>query len=107
MEVVITGCLLQSSRTTTKFSRSLLGRKARPLRFDLRAGARSAVANVQSGFDRLRENNWITRLDTGYLAITALGVDRIFELGGPAHAHPHLIRRGNMHTPRTQRAITG
>lgn len=54
----------------------------------------------------LRENSWITRLDTGALAITAMGVDRLFELGGPAHAHPQLIRRGNMHTPRTQRAIT-
>ena len=55
----------------------------------------------------LRENTWITRLDTGAMAITALGVDRLFELGGPAHAHPQLIRRGNMHTPRSpQRAIT-
>ena len=55
----------------------------------------------------LRENTWITRLDTGAFGITALGVDRLFELGGPAHAHPQLIRRGNMHTPRTtQRAIT-
>jgi hypothetical protein len=54
----------------------------------------------------LKENSWITRLETGALAITAMGVDRLFELGGPAHAHPQLIRRGNMHTPRTQRAIT-
>jgi DnaJ domain len=53
----------------------------------------------------LRENNWITRLETGYLAITAMGVDRLFELGGPANSAPQLIRRGNMHTPRTQRAI--
>jgi len=29
----------------------------------------------------LKENNWITRLDTGYMAITAHGVDRLFELG--------------------------
>ena len=55
----------------------------------------------------LRENNWITRLETGTFGITAQGVDRLFELGGPAQAHPQLIRRGNMHTPRTtQRAIT-
>lgn len=55
----------------------------------------------------LRENNWITRLETGSLAISAQGVDRLFELGGPGQAHPQLIRRGNMHTPRThQRAIT-
>jgi len=52
----------------------------------------------------LRENAWMTRLDTGYIAITALGVDKLFELGGPAHAKP-LISRGNMHTPRTQRAV--
>ena len=53
----------------------------------------------------LRENNWITRLDTGYIAITAMGVDRLFELGGPANAAPRLIKRANVHTPKTQRAI--
>ena len=53
----------------------------------------------------LRENEWITRLDTGYVAITARGVDKLFELGGPAEAESPLIQRGNLHTPRTQRAI--
>ena len=53
----------------------------------------------------LRENSWIVRLETGHLAISALGVDRLFELGGPASSSDHLIRRGNMHTPRSQRAI--
>ncbi|HEY4955738.1 MAG TPA: DnaJ domain-containing protein [Gemmatimonadaceae bacterium] len=53
----------------------------------------------------LKENSWITRLETGFLAITALGVDRLFELGGPAQAQSPMISRGNMHTPRTQRAI--
>jgi curved DNA-binding protein CbpA len=53
----------------------------------------------------LKENQWISRLETGYLAITALGVDKLFELGGPGQAGP-MIRRGNMHTPRSpQRAI--
>jgi len=52
----------------------------------------------------LKENNWIVRLETGFLAITATGVDRLFELGGPGQAKP-LITRGNMHTPRSQRAI--
>lgn len=52
----------------------------------------------------LRENNWIMRLDTGFIAITALGVDKLFELGGPAKTGP-VITRGNMHTPRTQRAL--
>ncbi len=53
----------------------------------------------------LKENSWIVRLETGFLAITALGVDRLFELGGPAQAQSPMISRGNMHTPRTQRAI--
>jgi hypothetical protein len=53
----------------------------------------------------LRENNWITRLETGYLAITALGVDRLFELGGPANSAPHVLRLRNRHTPRTQEAV--
>jgi hypothetical protein len=52
----------------------------------------------------LKENQWIMRLETGFLAITALGVDKLFELGGPAQ-NQKVIRRGNMHTPRTQRAI--
>jgi curved DNA-binding protein len=53
----------------------------------------------------LRENAWVTRLDTGYLAITAMGVDKLFELGGPAQHNEAVIRRGNMSTPRNQRAI--
>jgi hypothetical protein len=53
----------------------------------------------------LKENNWITRLETGYLAITAIGVDKLFELGGPGQTDVPMIRRANMHTPRTQRAI--
>lgn len=53
----------------------------------------------------LRENTWITRLDTGYMAITALGVDRLFELGGPADSSLQLMRLRNRHTPRTQRAL--
>jgi curved DNA-binding protein len=55
----------------------------------------------------LKENGWVTRLETGFLAITAVGVDKLFELGGPAHANEHIIRRGKLHTPRTQRAIAG
>lgn len=54
----------------------------------------------------LRENSWITRLDTGSLAITAHGVDRLFEVGGPVNATPLTIQRGNSLTPRAQRAIT-
>jgi len=55
----------------------------------------------------LRENAWISRLETGYVAITALGVDKLFELGGPDQAESPLIQRGNVHTPRKQRAIFG
>ncbi len=47
----------------------------------------------------LRENEWITRLDTGHLAITAAGVDRVFELGGPVKSGPQLLRRGDVVTP--------
>jgi len=53
----------------------------------------------------LKENQWIARLETGMLAITATGIDRLFELGGPSNSTPEVIRRGNMHTPRSQRAI--
>ena len=53
----------------------------------------------------LKENQWIARLETGMLAITATGIDRLFELGGPSNSTPQEIRRGNMHTPRSQRAI--
>lgn len=55
----------------------------------------------------LKENAWVTRLETGFLAITAVGVDKLFELGGPVHGDEHIIRRGKLHTPRTQRAISG
>jgi curved DNA-binding protein CbpA len=53
----------------------------------------------------MRECNWICRLDTGHLAITALGVDKLFELGGLPKTHTHLLRRGNTHTPRGLTAL--
>lgn len=40
----------------------------------------------------LRENGWTERLQTGHLAITAPGVDRLFDLGGPTKAGPHLLK---------------
>jgi curved DNA-binding protein len=43
----------------------------------------------------LRENGWIERLESGHFAITAMGVDRLFELGGPARTEPHLLTRGD------------
>lgn len=42
----------------------------------------------------LRENRWLERLDTGLLAITAAGVDRVTETGGPARA-VHLLQGGS------------
>jgi curved DNA-binding protein CbpA len=39
----------------------------------------------------LRENGWVYRLDNGLLAITAAGVDRVLDEGGPAsHRLPQL-----------------
>jgi curved DNA-binding protein CbpA len=52
----------------------------------------------------LRENEWITRLESGFMAITAKGVDRVFELGGPVSSGPQL-RLGRVFTPRSQRAV--
>lgn len=42
----------------------------------------------------LRENGWIERLSTGMLAITAVGVDKLFDLGGPGKTGPYLLREG-------------
>ncbi len=47
----------------------------------------------------LRENGWVERLQTGHLAITAPGVDRLFDLGGPTKAGPQLLQRGDITTP--------
>jgi hypothetical protein len=42
----------------------------------------------------LRENEWVERLTSGHMAITAAGVDRLFELGGPHKTGPHLLKEG-------------
>lgn len=42
----------------------------------------------------LRENGWIERLAAGTWAITAGGVDKLFELGGPGKTGPHLLKEG-------------
>lgn len=42
----------------------------------------------------LRENTWVERLISGHFAITATGVDKLFELGGPHKAGPHLLKEG-------------
>lgn len=43
----------------------------------------------------LRENGWVERLDTGLLAITAAGVDKLFDLGGPPRRGPQLLQPGD------------
>jgi len=47
----------------------------------------------------LRENHWIERLPTGMWAISAAGVDKLFELGGPGKEGPYLLHEGE--TPAT------
>lgn len=47
----------------------------------------------------LRENGWVERLTTGQFAITAPGVDKLFELGGPYKSGPHLLREGETPVP--------
>ncbi len=42
----------------------------------------------------LKENGWVERLDTGLLAISAAGVDKLFDLGGPPRRGPQLLQRG-------------
>jgi curved DNA-binding protein CbpA len=45
----------------------------------------------------LREHGWLQRLDNGTLAITADGVDRVMEMGGPDA--PHLLGPGSPLSP--------
>jgi len=47
----------------------------------------------------LRENGWIERLTTGMWAITATGVDKLFDLGGPGKSGPFLLREGTTEEP--------
>jgi curved DNA-binding protein CbpA len=44
----------------------------------------------------LRENGWIQRLESGHFAITATGVDRLFELGGPINNNQRQLTRGDL-----------
>jgi curved DNA-binding protein CbpA len=43
----------------------------------------------------LKENGWLERLDNGTIAITASGVDRVLDLGGPARDATNLLPAGN------------
>jgi hypothetical protein len=42
----------------------------------------------------LKENGWIRRTENGMLAITASGVDRVLDMGGPAKGGMHLLDSG-------------
>jgi hypothetical protein len=53
-----------------------------------------ATATLDFHLWYMRENGWVERLDTGLFAITASGVDRLFELGGPPRVGPHLLQPG-------------
>lgn len=43
----------------------------------------------------LKENGWVARQENGTWAITASGVDRVLELGGPAPDAAHLLTSGD------------
>jgi len=47
----------------------------------------------------LRENGWVERLTSGHFAITAPGVDKLFELGGPSKSGPYLLKEGEQQDP--------
>ncbi|MGH7517520.1 MAG: hypothetical protein ACREOC_08630 [Gemmatimonadales bacterium] len=42
----------------------------------------------------LKENGWLERLESGTLAITASGVDRVLDLGGPVKDSMQLLEPG-------------
>jgi curved DNA-binding protein CbpA len=43
----------------------------------------------------LKENGWLERLENGTIAITASGVDRVLDLGGPLTKGIHLLESGS------------
>ena len=52
----------------------------------------------------LRENGWIHRLESGMLAITASGVDRVLDLGGPMQNGVYLLESGESAAPPQSRS---
>lgn len=52
----------------------------------------------------LRENGWIHRLESGMLAITASGVDRVLDLGGPMQNGVYLLESGESVAPPQSRS---
>ncbi len=64
-----------------------------PLEFERVLSCPEQVLQFQLWY--LRENGWLERLSTGHFAITAAGVDKLFELGGPAKDGPFLLAQGD------------
>ncbi|MEO5589844.1 MAG: DnaJ domain-containing protein [Gemmatimonadaceae bacterium] len=42
----------------------------------------------------LKENGWVERMSSGQYSITAGGVDKLFDLGGPPRSGPYLLHEG-------------
>jgi hypothetical protein len=55
----------------------------------------------------LKENGWIHRLENGMLAITANGVDRLLDHGGPLEAGMPLLTRMRVSQPAPSRNGSG
>lgn len=92
--------LLADSRTRTGIL-SLLYQKRRNFSHEPGMGAMQlerilscseALMNFHVWY--LRESGLIQRLENGHFAITAAGLNRIFEIGGPAHMGTNLLTEG-------------
>lgn len=55
----------------------------------------SPIEHLEFQMWYLRETGCVERLTTGHFAITANGVDKLFELGGPYKAGPQLLTEGD------------
>lgn len=93
--------LLADSRTRTGIL-SLLYQKRRNFSHEPGMGAMQlerilscseALMNFHMWY--LRESGLIQRLENGHFAITAAGLNRIFEIGGPAHTGTNLLTEGD------------
>lgn len=55
----------------------------------------SPIEHLEFQMWYLRETGAVERLTSGHFAITALGVDKLFELGGPYKSGPQLLTEGD------------
>jgi curved DNA-binding protein CbpA len=58
----------------------------------------SPIEHLEFQMWYLRETGAVERLTSGHFAITAQGVDRLFELGGPYKSGPQLLTEGDGQT---------